>query len=173
MNSPLNTLITVKSLSEHTKDDIVESYKSKHTLASMAKMFNTSSRTIGRVLEERGLLTPVPRLQADAKAVMAIMEKRSLHAVDLDQIMGLLQKNEIFRMSDLEAALSKPAVTPQAVQTYLNQCSKEVLATHFYTSGLVKLAEIAEKANARKQEQASLFRPPVQAKQAHAEAVPS
>lgn len=44
----------------------------------------------------------------------------------------------------LEALCKAPALTHENVQLYLNACSKETLANLFYTTGLVKLAEIVE-----------------------------
>ena len=44
----------------------------------------------------------------------------------------------------LEALILAPALTMPNVQLFLNDCTKEELANLFYTTGLVKLAEIVE-----------------------------
>lgn len=143
--------VTVKCINEAGKDDIVASYKNKVSLVILAVHHNTSTRTIGRVLEERGLATPVPRLKGEAYTAMKILKANGLTADTLDYA--------------LKHAVA-PALTPTTVQTYLNQCSKEQLAHHFYASGLVKLAEITQQAHAdRKQQQAALFRPVAQAQE--------
>lgn len=54
---------------------------------------------------------------------------------------------------DLLHLMTAPALTPDNVQDYLNNCTKEQLAQHFYISGLVKLAETAEAAQKTHEQQ--------------------
>lgn len=138
--------ITVKSHSETNKDLIVADYTNKLTIKVIAERYSTSARTVGRILVERGLAQPVARLKDEAYRVMKILEDNNISP------------------DELETALTHPEIptppTKEAVQIYLNQCSQEQLAKHFYASGLIKLAEITQEANAkRKQQQAALFRP--------------
>lgn len=115
----------VKCLGSLPKDQICLAYQRKTlTIGEMAKYFNTSSRTIGRVLEERGLATPVPRLKGEAYMVMKLLEERGIAPENLEAV---LNAPKVIRASD--------------VQSFLNTSSKEALATFFYTSGLVKLAQ--------------------------------
>jgi hypothetical protein len=135
--------VKIKTLSQLSKDEIVAAYTTKKfTLLEIATAYNTSSRTIGRVLEECGLALPVPRLKGEAYQAMQVLKAYGLTP------------------ETLETALKVPAMTAHNIQTYLNQCTKEQLATHFYTSGLVKLTETIQQANDRKQHQAALFKIP-------------
>lgn len=152
----MTSFITVKCLSETTKDYIVSDYKAKVTLARIAKACNTSSRTVGRVLEERGLATPVPRLKGEAYAVMKLLKGQ-----------GITDAAGVQEMFNKYIAMARqPVVTAESVQMYLNQCTKEQLAKHFYTSGLIKIAEITKEEHARKQHQSALFKQPPQQDQA-------
>lgn len=161
----------VKCLPAHIKDQICLAYNQKTlTLRELANHFSTSSRTIGRVLEERGLATPVPRLKGEAHQVMLLIKS---YGLDIDTLTTLLKtvslstplKPEVqdimkllrahgLDLSGLTAKLSVIPLTAHTVQEFLNQCNKEQLARFFYTSGLVKLTEIAEKAHAKQQQQA-------------------
>jgi len=126
--------MTVKKLSHEQKDDIVRAYNLKTLkLFELAQFFGTSPRTIGRVLEERGLATPVPRLKSEAYQVMQLLKE---HQLDL---IGLKDR------------LSSVSMTAENVQLFLNQCHKEDLARFFYISGLAKLSEIAKQVNDHKQ----------------------
>lgn len=132
----------VKCLPSYVKDQICLAYNNKTlTLKELAEHFTTSTRTIGRVLEERGLATPVPRLKGEAY-----------------QIMQLLKEYEL-DLAGLKTTLSMPALTPINVQLFMNQCTKDQLARFFYTSGLVKLAEIAKQTH-DSQQQATQQREP-------------
>lgn len=125
----------VKCLTAEEKDQIVLAYTHKTlNLKELAKHFNSSPRTIGRVLEERGLATPVPRLKGEAYQVMKFLNE---HGLDLQ---GLV------------ARLATPIVTPANVQHHLNNSSNEELAHYFYASGLVKIAESEQEFHANNQE---------------------
>jgi hypothetical protein len=138
--------MTVKRFPEEIKDDICRAYSHKTlNLTELSKVFNTSSRTIGRILEERGLATPVPRLKGEAYTVMQILAKHNINAEQLERV------------------LATPSLTPASVQRYLNQSSKQELATFFYTSGLVKLAAIAQQVQANVQSQQQTDPVPVSA----------
>lgn len=54
---------------------------------------------------------------------------------------------------DLMRILTAPALTPANVQDYLNKCTKEELANHFYISGLVKLSEAVTEAQKNHEQQ--------------------
>ena len=155
----------VKCISEFEKDNVVASYKNKVPLTILAVHHNTSTRTIGRVLEERGLATPVPRLKGEAYTVMKALQQADIPAKLAPEMITILTTAGIRGVAELQDRL-KPRVTSDTVQTYLNQCTKEQLAHHFYASGLIKLAEITQQAHAdRKQQQAALFRPVAQAQE--------
>ena len=131
--------MTVRIFGIEAKDQICLAYAHKTmNLRELAYHYNTSTRTIGRVLEERGLATPVPRLKGEAYQAMKVLKEFDLTPTEL--------------WAHLSAPKT-PAFTPENVQTYLNMCSKEELARFFYTSGLVKLAAIAKHVQANVQAQ--------------------
>lgn len=116
--------MTVKCLTESQKQIICQWYKQKlYTQTQLAKQFSTSTRTINRVLEEKGLATPVARLKGEAYQVMQVVKEFGLDA------------------QRLRAALTAPALTFNNVQFFLNQCPPEQLGQLFYKSGLIKLVE--------------------------------
>jgi hypothetical protein len=159
----MQTPITVRCLTEQQKDVIIQAYQAKASLKQLAFLIGKSTRTIGRVLEERGLLTPVPRLKGEAYHTMKLLEKRGIGIDALGSLLGVLAHNRVKTAIQLQGILNTPALTPENIQIYLDHCTKEQLATHFYTSGLVKLAETTKQTHdTRKQQQAALFCPPQQ-----------
>lgn len=155
------TLITVKCVSEDVKSSIVTLYQGKkHDIKEIAKIHSTSTRTVGRVLEERGVALPRERIRGEAKAVMKLLEERNVTSQDLTGIFNVLRSAGINSVDKLAEAISRPPLNAEAVQSFLNRCSKETLASLFYNSGLIKLAEIAKQAAERKQQNAALFRQP-------------
>lgn len=155
----MSSQLTVRCLTEEKKDDIVTRYQAKASLIELAFLYSVSPRTIGRVLEERGLARPVPRIKAEAYTVLHLLEEHKVSPEGLKEILEVLRANNISSTATLEKILHTPALTPQNIQTYLNRCTKEELANYFYASGLTKLAEITQQAHERKQQQAALFKP--------------
>jgi len=81
----------VKCLSEFTKDSIIAVYNTKrYTLLQLADSWEVSPRTIGRILEERGLATPVPRLKGEAYQVMQLLKKHDMSAEALETLLDLV-----------------------------------------------------------------------------------
>jgi hypothetical protein len=75
---------TVKCLEKAIKDLIVHEYtKFRAPLVVLAKTYGVSTRTIGRVLEERGLATPVPRLKGEAYIVLEACKIYGIEPKDL------------------------------------------------------------------------------------------
>lgn len=71
--------MTVKSIPAEYKETICKAYTDKlMTITELAEWYSTSARTIGRVLEERGLATPVPRLKGEAHQVMLLLKKHDI-----------------------------------------------------------------------------------------------
>ena len=78
--------MAVRAIKESVKDSIVKAYTSKEmNIKELALANNTSPRTIGRILEERGLASPVPRLQGEAYQVMQLLAQYNV-SVDLLKI---------------------------------------------------------------------------------------
>lgn len=128
--------MTVKILTQAQKTLISQHYLSKQwNQKQLARMYLVSERTINRVLNEAGLATAVPRPKGEAYQVMQILKKNGVTVETLEERLN-----------------SRVAVTPEMVQLYLNQCSKEELARFFYTSGLIKLTEIDTNLKKKKEE---------------------
>jgi hypothetical protein len=85
--------MTVKHIPEHHKDLLCDAYNNKtHSLKQLAHIHKTSARTIGRVLQERGLATPVPRLKDEAHQVMLLLKK---HSVTYPQLQVILKNHAL------------------------------------------------------------------------------
>lgn len=108
--------MTVKALTEIEKHALIQQYNNKVFLFNkdLAANWKISPRTLNRILQEYALATPVERLKDDAHAVMQLLKQYGIQDAK-----GLAQ------------VLAMPAVTPQTVQTYLNQSSREHLADLF------------------------------------------
>lgn len=87
--------MTVKCLTQTQKDIIVLWYQKKiYNQKELAKHYNTSERTINRVLIEAGLATPVARIKGEAYQVMQVLKKYNIHSAnDLDAQLSILRFN--------------------------------------------------------------------------------
>jgi len=122
--------MTVKSLTDTEKQKIAAYYKTTaFSQRRLAKQFGTSTRTIGRVLEEHGLATPVARLKGEAHQVMKLLAK---HGMGFSELKALLSNQMVLPFTGLGES---------SVQQYLNAVSADQLAKLFYNAGLVKIAE--------------------------------
>lgn len=123
--------MTVK-LAKHTKDNIRLVYTRKTlTIKEMTQFFGVSSRTIGRVLEEGGLATPVPRLQGEAYLVMQLLKKHNLTLVSLTD---LLEATPLVpQIQDVPALLEK-LTWPDLIRKFSNSAMKKLLETSPGTS---------------------------------------
>lgn len=101
--------MTVKSLSAEKKQEIVAHYKAKTmTLKQMSVIYFRSARTIGRVIEEAGLATPVPRLKGEAYRAIKLLQQ---HNLSVDQLEKLLEKAVFFQAHVRpQAALFQPTL---------------------------------------------------------------
>jgi len=104
--------MSVKCLSKIEKDAIIWSYLNhKSPLVNLAATFQTSTRTIGRVLEEAGLATPVPRLKGEGYLALQACKKHGIDPKDLDNILA---------MSSLPVGL---VLDKESVGGFLARCS--------------------------------------------------
>ena len=71
---------------------------------------------------------------------------------DIQEVLTVLKEHNI-KPTELRQRLESPPMTVMNIQLFLNQCTKEQLAMLFYTSGLVKLAEIAKQSHENQQQQ--------------------
>ncbi len=88
--------MSVKCLTQTQKDMIVHWYQKKiYNQKELAKNYNTSERTINRVLIEAGLATPVARIKGEAYQVMQVLKKYNIHSAnDLDAQLSALRFNQ-------------------------------------------------------------------------------
>lgn len=83
----------VKCLSEAAKSVICDVYTNQRAKVSdLAYRWDTSPRTIRRVLEENGLASPVPRLKGDAHYVMQLLKEFGIPANKLRSVLEQHQK---------------------------------------------------------------------------------
>jgi hypothetical protein len=102
----MNT-VTVKCLTEVQKDAVVAYYKANvMNLKEMALCFGTSPRTVSRVLQERGLATPVPRLKGEAYQAVQLMKKYNLTVPGLKTVLD--QYSQFQQSSAPQAASCAP-----------------------------------------------------------------
>lgn len=82
--------MTVRIFTIVEKNQICLAYSHKTmNLKELAEHFNASSRTIGRVLEERGLATPVPRLKGEAYQALQLMRDFGFSPTQLRNMLEL------------------------------------------------------------------------------------
>lgn len=87
--------MAVQILNDSDKRFIATAYTHSNVpLAQLAKNYGVSRRTIGRVLEEFSLHTPVPRLQSEAAAVMKLLKRFN---VDPDRLESILENDLVSR----------------------------------------------------------------------------
>lgn len=80
--------MTVKCLTGLQKAQILKHYQAKeYDQKTLAMLYDTSARTINRVLIEAGVATPVERIKGDAYQVMQLLKE---HAVDIPTLKDLL-----------------------------------------------------------------------------------
>jgi transposase-like protein len=121
----------VRCFTELEKDEIILDYTSKrYTVTELAEGWDVSRRTINRVLEERGVPSPVPRLQGEAHQVMQILDRHCLSA------------------DTLEERLELCSLDMRSVQEFLNGCTKTELAGLFYNAAVAKLINVTSPINA-------------------------
>lgn len=109
-------MITVRCLSEAEKAAVAWYYSNyKYPIKNLAVIYKTSPRTIGRVLHEKGLATPVPRIKGEAKRVMDLLKK---YGVTLEVLESALESHcQPTKPSydRKQAALFQPAHTMQFI----------------------------------------------------------
>jgi transcriptional antiterminator len=127
-------------LTKEQKDRLCEYHQNKVflTSAALAAKFSISTRTLNRVLAERGLASRQVSVRDEARGFLRVLSAyristpKELHRILQERAAGQAQL-------DLRA---KQELNPEAVQQYLNNCKPEQLASMFYTSGLIKIAEL-------------------------------
>lgn len=113
--------MTVRSLSPAAKDEIARMHKEKtHNQKELATIFDTSERTINRVLQEKGLATAVPRIKGEAYRAMQLLKQYGISVEELEDILraGLATKSTQATQTpketkaDTAALFRPPAPTP-------------------------------------------------------------
>ena len=120
--------MTVKCITNEEKNDIVFLYSVRHYLQQdIATRVGTSARTVNRVLNERGLLTTVPRIKAEAYNVMQVLKHYDLDAQELKVL-----------LTNIESTKHSPAAF---VEAYLLNASEEELGRLFWLATKAKIAD--------------------------------
>lgn len=115
--------MAVKRLNDGEKSLIVEWFTKKiYTKLELSKKFGVSTRTVGRVIEERGY-DSYERPISNTKRINDTMKE---YGVTVDT---------------LEAALQKPDLNLETVFHFLCDQEEQDLALVYYRIGLVKLHE--------------------------------
>jgi len=118
--------MTKKTIPSETKARIGKLHATgKFTNKDLADAYKISERSVRRILEEQSIHPIHLRMTVENAKMIAVVKKYRLTAKKLADV------------------LATPALTPENVQRYLDSCTQEELARHFYTSGLVILAKIA------------------------------
>ena len=88
--------MTVKCLTQDQKYSLITLYKNKlFNQKQLAERFNTSERTVNRVLIEAGLATPVARIKGEAYHVMQLLKKYGLDKDSLTSLLHTLEKQKV------------------------------------------------------------------------------
>lgn len=126
--------MTVKCFTAQEKQAVIRQYNAKTfpTLKELAANWGASPRTIGRILEEAGLATPVPRIQGEAYQIMQVLKAFKITTA---------QELKDFLKHELSLDPSQASMPPSeaAVQAYLASCDKAQLIKLFYRAGLHRL----------------------------------
>jgi hypothetical protein len=110
--------MSVKCLTVAQKDALVFGYShNRVSLQDLSKLYGVSSRTIGRVLEERGLATPVPRVKGEAYLALQACKQ---HGIDPHNLGDYLAWTHL--LQEGTASASK-----EAVVTFLATCDYRTL----------------------------------------------
>lgn len=76
-------------LSESDKDMIVQCYSDGLTMEGIGLIVNRSRRTVGRVLQERGVTQPNPVITEGDMAILQVVKRRGL---SFNQLLTVLRK---------------------------------------------------------------------------------
>lgn len=135
------------ALDDKTKSFICRIYDNKTypTIKGLAKAAGVSTRTVNRVLVATGRATKQLAAQDEARAFLKVLLKHGIESPKaLDQALNEWAAGQ----GRLDFAEPTHQPTPQQelnlekVQAFLNKSSVQELAGLFYTSGLMKIAEI-------------------------------
>jgi len=120
--------MAVKTLTDQEKDEIVALYAEDATIKSLAEKFSVSPRTIGRVLQEKDVLTPHIKISERDAAFLAMLKKYSVQTPE-----------------QLENIFNTPALVLPNILDYLKEATPSELAFLFFEAAMVKVKEQAAK----------------------------
>lgn len=128
-----------KLLTKEQEDVIIRHHKAG-TLSQkqLAFALSCSVRTVRRVLVDRGLIKTQASVSDEARGFM-----RVLNAYDINspKQLGKILQERADGQQRLELT-AKQEMNLENVQQFLNACTMPQLAGLFYTSGLIKIAEM-------------------------------
>lgn len=107
-------------ITDAQKDAICTIYAAKKkNITEIAMFLGVSQRTVGRVLTEKGVLTPKQEISASANKVLTTLYKNKISPEALEQI------------------INTPLLTFENVATFLQQCNRKQLYAVLHLAGLV------------------------------------
>lgn len=123
--------MSVRKLNKEQKQAVITIYTSNDkpkSIHELALLLNVSTRTIGRVLEEAGI----------------IASKKLQGTGTTDKVMRILYKHKI-NPDHLEAILSEPAMIPSNVSVFLKECTQAQLYVVLLGAGLINSKDPANR----------------------------
>lgn len=118
--------MTVKSFPSFIKDQVVKAYtQEKKTISWLAQFWNTSPRTIGRILEEYEIASPMARAKGEAYIALQACKK---HGVDPHQLEQLLDMNLVDLINN---GLKEGLLSPQQAAEAKFLLEDQILAEMF------------------------------------------
>lgn len=125
-----------KTLTESAIQEIVDAYvTSSQTMEDLAVLYGVSRRTIGRVLENKGVLSPIKRSREKDQAFL-----------------DMLAKYNVTTPEDLEKIFHTPVLVLPNILTFLKEATDSELAYLFYEAALAKVAERVRQPQPEKKE---------------------
>lgn len=116
--------MAVQILTDEQKRVIKVAYMGGRTMESLAKDFKVSRRTIGRVLEEQGIVSEIKKSKEQDQ-----------------EFLDMLKKYNVQTPEQLERIFLTPALVLPNVLAFLQEANESELAYLFYEAALSKIKE--------------------------------
>ena len=116
--------MAVQILTDEQKRVIKVAYMGGRTMESLAKDFKVSRRTIGRVLEEQGIVSEIKKSREQNQ-----------------EFLDLLRKYNVQTPEQLERIFNTPVLVLPNVLAFLQEANDSELAYLFYEAALSKIKE--------------------------------
>lgn len=81
-----------KTTQERFEQDMIDFYQATNNVSETARVFDTSRRTVGRILEQHGIARPLQKLRGEAYHIQDLLSKYNLSVMDVRRIIESQQK---------------------------------------------------------------------------------